>query len=83
MISDRPPAYLSIASLARELDCGETTVREWVNRGILPQPIKLPSGSVRWRWADVDAALASLAPSQGGSAGADPFMEGVKNVVAR
>jgi predicted DNA-binding transcriptional regulator AlpA len=76
-MTDRPPAYLSCQSLARELDCSETTVRDLVSRGILPKPIKLTGGTVRWRWAAVDAALASLAA---GEAGADPFMEGVKNV---
>jgi predicted DNA-binding transcriptional regulator AlpA len=79
----RPPAYLSYDSLARELDCSETTVREMVARGILPKPVKLTNGTVRFRWATVDAALASLAAGQDGLAGADPFMEGVRNVVAR
>jgi predicted DNA-binding transcriptional regulator AlpA len=79
--ADRPPAYLSIASLARELDLhSETTVREMVARGILPKPVKLTNGTVRWRWADVDAALAALAAAEGALAGADPFMEGLKNV---
>ena len=81
--ADRPPAYPSIASLARELDCSETTVRELVDRGILPKPIKLTNGTVRWRWADVEAALTALAPGPGGLAGGDAFMEGIKNVAAR
>jgi predicted DNA-binding transcriptional regulator AlpA len=83
VIADRPPAYLSIASLARELDCCETTVRELVSRGLLPKPIKLTNGMVRWRWADCDFSVASLAAGQGEVAGADPFMEGIKNVAAR
>jgi len=78
MIIDRPPAYLSCASLARELDCSETTVRDLVGRGLLPKPVRLTNGTVRWRWADVDAALTSLAVGE--LAGSDPFMEGVKNV---
>jgi predicted DNA-binding transcriptional regulator AlpA len=76
----RPPAYLSYDSLARELDCSETTVREMVARGILPKPVKLTNGTVRFRWATVDATLASLAGGPGEAAGADPFMEGLKNV---
>ena len=78
-MSSRPASYLSCASLARELDVSETTVREFVDRGLLPRPIKLTGGTVRWRWADVDAAVVSLMASDT-RAGADPFMEGVKNV---
>ena len=72
----RPPAYLSRASLARELDCSESTVDEWVRRGILPAPIKLSTGGVRWRWSDVDMALMSFAPSGGGD---DPYLRGIRN----
>lgn len=78
--SDRPPCYLSCASLARELDVSETTVTEMVKRGVLPKPIKLSSGTVRWRWADVEIALASLASGGDGHSSTDPFMMGVKNV---
>jgi predicted DNA-binding transcriptional regulator AlpA len=76
---DRPPSYLSTASLARELDVSETTVGEMVKRGVLPKPVKLSSGCVRWSWADVEAALESLKdcvePSD-----ADPYMKGAKHV---
>jgi predicted DNA-binding transcriptional regulator AlpA len=80
MSNDRPPSYLSCASLARELDVSETTVTEMVKRGVLPKPIKLSSGTVRWRWADVEIALASVASGGNGQASTDPFMMGVKNV---
>lgn len=79
-INDRPPSYLSCASLARELDVSESTVTEMVKRGVLPKPIKLSSGTVRWRWAAVEIALASLADGADGQASTDPFMVGVKNV---
>ncbi|MGB5903483.1 MAG: AlpA family phage regulatory protein [Xanthobacteraceae bacterium] len=77
----RPPAFLSCASLARELDISESTVHELVRRGVLPKPIKLSSGCVRWRWAEVEAALISL--GSGGSLAEtanDPFLTGVRNV---
>lgn len=78
---DRPPAYLSCASLARELDVSETTVHEMVRRGVLPQPLRLSKGTVRWCWADVQTALASM--SAGGSADApDPFLEGARHATA-
>ena len=57
-------AYLSKASLAKELQVSETTVDEMVRRGVLPKPVRLSAGCIRWRWATVDAALASmLAPA--------------------
>jgi predicted DNA-binding transcriptional regulator AlpA len=56
----RPAAYLSCASLALELEISETTVYELVRRGVLPQPIRLSTGCVRWCWADVQQALGTL-----------------------
>lgn len=74
----RPPSYLSCASLARELDVSERTVQEMVRRGVLPQPVRLSPGCVRWCWTDVQTALASLAGTGAGT-DADPFMQGVRN----
>jgi predicted DNA-binding transcriptional regulator AlpA len=71
-------AYVSKASLAHELDMAESTVDEMVKRGVLPKPVKLSSGCVRWSWVAVERALASLAGTA--DDGADPFMEGLKNV---
>jgi hypothetical protein len=31
-----------------------------VRRGVLPKPVKLSSGCVRWRWESVDRALLSM-----------------------
>lgn len=58
--------YLSRASLATALEISESTVDEMVRRGVLPRPVRLSSGCVRWRWESVDQALASLA--EGGHA---------------
>ena len=76
---DRPPSYLAIDTLARELDVSETTVRELVDRGVLPPPIRLSTGTVRWNWAEVQAALASLR-SAGTVVDFDPYLQGVANV---
>lgn len=71
---DRPPAWPSKATLAAELDVSESTIDEWVRRGILPKPVRM-AGSVRWCWDDVNAAL-----SAGRNSSEDPFMSGVQNV---
>ena len=60
MSEDRPPAYPSKSSLARELDCAESTVDELVRKGILPKPLRLTGGCVRWCWQEVTIALSSL-----------------------
>jgi len=79
-----PPAvptigYVSRATLASLLDCSESTVDEWVRRGIIPRPIRLPTGAVRWYWPSVLAALNSLGTEPGISE-SDPFLVGIKNV---
>jgi predicted DNA-binding transcriptional regulator AlpA len=74
-----PLSYLSRSSLARELDCAESTVDELVKRGVLPKPFHLSNGCVRWRWAGVETAIASLKDSAARS-GPDPFLAGVRNV---
>jgi predicted DNA-binding transcriptional regulator AlpA len=77
-IEYRPPAYLSRGTLARELDCAESTVDELVKRGVLPQPFRLSNGCVRWRWADVEMAITSRAGVSVEQS--DPFMAGVRSV---
>ncbi len=81
MTINRPPAYLSCASLARELDVSETTVYDMVKRGVLPAPIKLSTGCVRWCWADVQVALASLSGCKPSDA-VDPFLMGARNATS-
>ncbi len=76
---DRPPSYVSCATLARELDVSETTVHEMVRRGVLPQPVKLSSGCVRWRWADIEMALGSVSVSRTPEATSDPFLAGARH----
>jgi predicted DNA-binding transcriptional regulator AlpA len=73
MSDDRPPAYPSKATLAHELDCAESTVDELVRRGILPKPLKLSGGVVRWNWDEVKLALGSLKKT----GESDPYMSGI------
>lgn len=75
-LGNRPPSYVSKARLAVELDIGESTVDDYVRRGLLPKPIKL-GGAVRWSWAQVQTLLDAGASS---NVAADPFMEGIKHV---
>lgn len=74
LLGDRPPSYVSKATLAAELDISESTVDSYVRRGLLPKPFQW-GGSVRWCWADV---AASLAAQSGGED--DQFMAGLSNV---
>ena len=76
------PAYPSRARLAHELDCAESTIDELVKRGILPPPTHLSRSVVRWDWAAVVAAIASLKnPATGPAEDADPYISGVKNAL--
>jgi predicted DNA-binding transcriptional regulator AlpA len=67
----------SKATLAAALDVAESTVDELVRRGVLPRPLKLTPGCVRWSWTAVEQALASLAGTTDDNA--DPFMVGARN----
>jgi predicted DNA-binding transcriptional regulator AlpA len=73
----RPPSYVSRRTLAAELDCAESTVDELVRRGILPKPVHLSSGCVRWCWDDVITALAPL--KNGSVTETDPYISGARN----
>jgi len=77
-----PPLYLSRKNLAAALDMAESTVDEMVKRRVLPAPIHLSPGCVRWCCAEVVTALASLKDTQRapGSTDGDPYLQGVRNV---
>jgi predicted DNA-binding transcriptional regulator AlpA len=74
-----PPAYLSRKTLAHELDIAESTVDDFVKRGILPPSVTLSKGCVRWRWSDVEAAIDGKRVGQL-QAPSDPYLAGVANV---
>lgn len=76
LLGDRPPSYLSKARLATELDISESTVDDYVKRGLLPRPVRL-GGSVRWSWIQVETALESVSFDRSLD---DPFLVGLKNV---
>ncbi|NRB18786.1 MAG: helix-turn-helix domain-containing protein [Rhodobacteraceae bacterium] len=74
-----PPIFCSIATVAKNLDCGETTVRDYVNRGLLPKPTKI-GGMARWKWIEIERAMdqaqIGAPPGQGADAAnaTDPIM---------
>jgi predicted DNA-binding transcriptional regulator AlpA len=75
-----PPAYPSCKTLAAELDISESTVDSYVKQGILPPPIKVTKGCVRWDWEEVKMWIgAKRVDHQDNN---DPFMRGVENVAA-
>jgi predicted DNA-binding transcriptional regulator AlpA len=67
------PLYMSKETLAHALDCSKSTIEEMVRRRVIPTPIRMSSGCLRWRWADVDAALRAHGAPQ-------PMLDGVRNV---
>lgn len=79
--SERPASYLKIESLARELEISERTIHEMVKRGVLPRPVRLSAGCVRWDWNQVRLALDALSGS-GATADEDPFLVGLGNASA-
>ena len=74
IFGNRPPSYVSKATLAAELDMSESTIDAYVQRGLLPPPIRF-GGSVRWAWAEVMACLSSRSGGED-----DPYITGVDNV---
>lgn len=81
-LMSRTPANIqrltvSKATLAASLDVSESTVDVLVRCGVLPRPLKLTPGCVRWSWSGVVKALASLAGTSDDVA--DPFMTGARN----
>jgi predicted DNA-binding transcriptional regulator AlpA len=76
---DRVPAYCSRRTLAKELDCAESTVDELVKRGVLPKPVHITSSCVRWIWDDIKLAIASL-KEQTTPAQSDPYLAKIRNM---
>ncbi|WP_193227833.1 helix-turn-helix transcriptional regulator [Aureimonas psammosilenae] len=85
MPSGNVPSYVNIKTLASELQISETQVYALVRSGVLPKPLKLSAGCVRWSWAAIETALASLQP--GGQPEADnnpdPLMRMIRDAQAR
>lgn len=77
---DRPPSFMSRATLAAELDVPETKIDVMVQKGIIPKPIPLVEGVERFDWIITRSAI-SL---KGGGAALteDPYLAGARNATA-
>ena len=75
----RPPSYMSRKELAWELSVSESTIDEFVRRGIIPPPMLLSAGCVRWSWEAVQERLAAASDTMDD---ADPYMTGASNAGA-
>ena len=51
---------LSREQLAAQLGCSTWSITYWVQRGILPQPIKFAGNVHKWRVVDIEKALERL-----------------------
>ena len=74
----RPPSFMSRKELAWELSVSESTIDEFVRRGIIPPPILLSAGCVRWSWPAVQERLAAAGTVDDG----DSYMAGASNAAA-
>jgi predicted DNA-binding transcriptional regulator AlpA len=52
------PKYADLATLARELCAGESTIEGLVRQGKFPQPYHL-GGKRLWKWSEVEATIAA------------------------
>lgn len=50
------PPWMDAPTLCKHICVSATTVDNWVNQGILPQPRKR-GGKLMWKWSEVDAYL--------------------------
>lgn len=53
-----PPDYVSAETLAYRLDCSDSKIYDDVRKGLLPKPIGVGTLQ-RWRWSDVEEAIAA------------------------
>ena len=66
-----PSTYCSVETVATELDCSVSTVRDYVKRGLLPQPSRT-GGLVRWKWDAIVAMVDGIS-----SEPEDPIMAAI------
>jgi len=70
------PDYCRKETLARRLDLSITVIDRYVQRGILPAPIRVGEAKL-WRWSQVDQALSGAGPSEGTNV-RDPYLMGIE-----
>ena len=72
------PAYVSKTTLAYRLDMSMPIVDRLINKKVIPEPVSI-DGIDRWRWEDVDAALAETNLSGLNADEDDPISQGIQN----
>jgi predicted DNA-binding transcriptional regulator AlpA len=54
-----PPPFQDLATLAKHICAGESTIENWVRQGLFPQPRKI-GGKRLWQWKEVERHLAAM-----------------------
>lgn len=49
-----PPPFQDLATLAKHICAGESTIERWVRLGKFPPPKKMVGGKQLWAWRDVE-----------------------------
>lgn len=52
------PRYADLATLARDICVGESTIEALVRQGKFPQPYRL-AGKRLWKWSEVERTIAA------------------------
>lgn len=77
-LPSRTPVYVTREIGAAELVISPETWDRWVESGVLPPPVKkIPDGTVRWRWSDVERKLSDEDTEPAAN---DPFMDGARRM---
>jgi predicted DNA-binding transcriptional regulator AlpA len=63
-----PPPFQDLATLAKHICAGESTIESWVKQGLFPKPV-LQGGKRLWRWKEVERHLAAM--SEAGASSPD------------
>jgi hypothetical protein len=71
-----PPDYCKRETLAYRLDVAPAVIDQYVKRGLLPEPVQFGEAKL-WRWADVEARLAS-GPVTDDAPPVDPYELGIR-----
>lgn len=67
------PILISMSQLCRLLSASESTINRWVRSlESFPQPVRLPTGTIRFRLAEVEAFIARLPRREYDDHGFDP-----------
>ena len=83
MAEDRgyAPDFVSAETLAYRLDCSRSTIDVYVEKGLLPKPIRF-GNLVRWHFSDVRELILAHANGNARADGEDDFLKAVANAAS-